>query len=85
MLPPSKAPSKRSGEAGREGGARLGWSRSEVRRRPRGSELRRVVDVEKEVAGLIGAEVKRGGGRETSSCAVLLMLRRRWPAWLEPK
>jgi hypothetical protein len=41
--------------------------------------------VEKEVADLVGAEVKRGGGREAASGAALLMLRRRWPTWLEPK
>ena len=32
--------------------------------------------VEKEVADLVGAEVKRGGGREALNCAALLMLRR---------
>ena len=81
-MPPAKAPSKRSGEAGRKGGGRLGWSLSEARGRPGNFELRRVVDVEKEVAGLVvrrargaakrvekevtdlvGAEVKRRGGR----------------------
>ena len=69
MMPLAKAPSKRSGEAGGEGGGRLGWSRSEARGRPEGSELRRVVDVEKEVADLVEAEVKRRGGREALSCA----------------
>ena len=32
--------------------------------------------MEKEVADLVGAEVKRGGGREALNCAALLMLRR---------
>ena len=34
MMPPAKAPSKRSGEAGGERGGRLGWSRSEAPGRP---------------------------------------------------
>ena len=63
MMPPAKAPSKRSGEAGGERGGRLGWSRSEARRRPRGSELRRVVDVEKDEANSVEVLTTiRGGG-----------------------
>ena len=70
-MPRAKAPSKRSGETGGERGGRLGWSRSEARGRPGGSELRRVVDVEEDEANSAGGSDDDSRQRAAGNLEVL--------------